>query len=92
MLTSVAPVSGANRGLGFAIVQELARRTDTFVFAGSRDPEAEGSQALRELALGHPDAVQVVKLVAVDEAGNQAAIQTIREISGRLDIVIANSG
>src|SRR5260370_38077471 len=48
MLTSIALVTGANKGLGKEVARQLARRGFR-VYLGSRD-QARGEQAVRELA------------------------------------------
>src|SRR5258707_15395025 len=48
MLTSIALVTGANKGLGKEVARQLARRRFR-VYLGSRD-QARGEQAVRELA------------------------------------------
>ncbi|KAJ6553733.1 hypothetical protein DFH09DRAFT_1495298 [Mycena vulgaris] len=81
-------ISGANRGIGYALAASLAARPDTVVFAGSRDPAA---QSLKDLAAKHPN-VHPVKLTSADQADNEAAIAEIQKIAGQLDVIIANAG
>ncbi|KAJ6498240.1 hypothetical protein DFH09DRAFT_1495250 [Mycena vulgaris] len=81
-------ISGANRGIGYALAASLAARPDTIVFAGSRDPAA---QSLKDLAAKHPN-VHPVKLTSADQADNEAAIAEIQKIAGQLDVIIANAG
>ncbi|KAJ6495515.1 hypothetical protein DFH09DRAFT_1448649 [Mycena vulgaris] len=81
-------ISGANRGIGYALAASLAARPNTVVFAGSRDPAA---QSLKDLAAKHPN-VHPVKLTSADQADNEAAIAEIQKIAGQLDVIIANAG
>ncbi|KAL1666178.1 hypothetical protein EV121DRAFT_202922 [Schizophyllum commune] len=82
-------VSGANRGIGLALVTTLAARPDTIVFAGARQPSS--ATELQKLATAHPGKVHVVSLVSADKEINLAAVKTIREKAGHLDVVIANA-
>jgi NAD(P)-dependent dehydrogenase (short-subunit alcohol dehydrogenase family) len=68
----------------------LAARPDTIVFAGAREPEA--ATELKALAKSHPGALHVVKLTSANEADNRAAVEEIKKVAGRLDVVIANAG
>ncbi|KAL1737887.1 hypothetical protein HDZ31DRAFT_51724, partial [Schizophyllum fasciatum] len=72
-----------------AFVNELARRPETVVFGGVRNP-AQATD-LQALAGAHPGKVHIVKVVSADRAGNDAAIQEIKQVAGRLDVVIANA-
>ena len=101
-------ISGANRGIGLltsfmlplsvthsyspglTLVTELAKRRDTIVFAGAREPTS--ATELNKLASAHPGKIHIVPLVSADKVNNLAAVQTIRETAGKLDVVIANAG
>lgn len=89
MPSTVYLVSGANRGIGLAIVTALASRDNTIVFAGARNPSA--ATDLHALVEKYPGKFHVVKLVSNDKAGNEVAAAQIKEIAGRLDVVIANA-
>ena len=70
-------VTGANRGIGRALVEEALRRGAKQVYAGTRQPMA------------HPDPrVTPVTLDVTDAAQVQAAAQQV----GSLDILINNAG
>jgi norsolorinic acid ketoreductase len=81
-------VSGANRGIGYALAATLAARPNTIVFAGARDPAA---QSLKDLVAKHSN-VHPIKLTSGDVADNAAAAAEIEKIAGHLDVVIANAG
>jgi len=83
-------VSGANRGIGLGIIKQLSERPDTVVFAGTRNPES--AQDLKALEQSKSGVVHVVKLTSGDVADNEAALETVKRIAGRLDVVIANAG
>ncbi|EIN06166.1 NAD(P)-binding protein [Punctularia strigosozonata HHB-11173 SS5] len=83
-------VSGANRGIGLGIVTVLAAKPDTVVFVGARNPSA--AKDLHALADKYPGKLHVVKLVSGDRQGNDAAVEEIKRLAGRLDVVVANAG
>ncbi|KAI5892419.1 NAD(P)-binding protein [Schizophyllum commune H4-8] len=83
-------VSGANRGIGHAIVTQLAARSDAIVFAGARNPA--GATDLQALAQANPDRFHILKLESADKDNNVAAVEEIKRIAGHLDVVIANAG
>ncbi|GAA5844275.1 hypothetical protein JCM9279_001751 [Rhodotorula babjevae] len=82
-------VSGANRGIGFGLVQQLAKRDNVLVFAGARDPTK--ATALNSLA-DETGRVVVVKLESTSEEDAQAAAQLVKDKVGKLDYLVANAG
>jgi len=83
-------ISGANRGIGLALVNEIATRDSTaVVYAGARDPS--GAPALQELASKFAGRVAVVKYVAGDTNLTNAIADLLRERHGRVDVVIGNA-
>jgi norsolorinic acid ketoreductase len=82
-------ISGGNRGIGFAIVENLAARPETVVFAGVRSTAQ--ATALQQLASQNPN-VHIVKLESTSVSDAAAAANTVESISGGLDVVIANAG
>jgi NAD(P)-dependent dehydrogenase (short-subunit alcohol dehydrogenase family) len=82
-------ISGANRGIGFELVKQLASRTDTIVFAAARTPSK--AKDLNDFAHSHTN-VHIVKLESVSEADATAAAKSVEKIAGGLDGVIANAG
>ena len=84
----IALVTGANKGIGKAIVQGLAR--DGFiVYLGARNPD-RGRAAAAELAADGD--VRFVQLDVTDAASVSAAAQTIESEVGRLDVLVNNAG
>jgi norsolorinic acid ketoreductase len=82
-------VTGANRGIGYEIVKALASRPDTVIFAGVRNPAT--TTDLNEIASGNPN-VHVLKMESTSVEDAKAAAKVVEEVSGGLDVVIANAG
>ncbi|KAF9477301.1 NAD(P)-binding protein [Pholiota conissans] len=84
-------VAGATRGIGLALVAEIAEKEPSAViYAGGRNPS--GSSQLIELASKYRGRVELVKYVAADKAGNEAIAKEIGKKHGHIDTVIANAG
>ncbi|KAJ9119038.1 hypothetical protein QFC22_003529 [Naganishia vaughanmartiniae] len=84
-------VSGANRGIGLNLVSAFLEKTPSaIIFAGARDPTK--ATELNELAKKHPNNIHVIKLVADDAESNKAAVEDVKKVTDRLDVVIANAG
>ncbi len=85
----VALVTGASRGLGFAMAEALAEAGATVALNG-RDPAtlAARERELRERGL----AASVAPFDVTDEAASRAGIDAVVARHGALDILIANAG
>ena len=85
----VALVTGASRGLGFAMAEGLAEAGATVVLNG-RDPASLAARAseLRDRGLS----ASVAPFDVTDEAAARAAIDAAVAAHGALDILIANAG
>ena len=84
----ISLVTGANKGIGKAIVKGLAR--DGFiVYLGSRNAERGSSAASELAALGD---VRFVKLDVTDADSVRGAAETIESEFGRLDVLVNNAG
>jgi NAD(P)-dependent dehydrogenase (short-subunit alcohol dehydrogenase family) len=70
-------VTGANRGIGRALVEEALGRGAKQVFAGTRQPMTHADSRVTPLTLDVTDAAQI-----------QAAVERV----GSLDILINNAG
>ena len=87
--TTIALITGANKGIGYATARQLGALGWT-VLAGARDPDL-GERAARELRDGGADA-RFLQLDVTDEASVAAAAKRIGDEFGRLDVLINNAG
>jgi NAD(P)-dependent dehydrogenase (short-subunit alcohol dehydrogenase family) len=85
----VAWVTGGGTGIGLACAVELARQGARVVVSGRRADRLQGAVAQIEAAGGAGLAVQCD---VTDEAIVQAAVATIVQAWGRLDVVLSNAG
>jgi len=88
-LSTVYVISGANRGLGYGVTEQLAKRSSAIVYAGARDPSK--ADKLQQLAKQHSN-VHVVQLRADLEADHRAVAARLEAETGRVDVVWANAG
>jgi NAD(P)-dependent dehydrogenase (short-subunit alcohol dehydrogenase family) len=88
-MTTIALITGANKGIGFATAQLLGTR-GAVVLAGARD-ESRGRQAERDLLAGGADA-RFVPLDVTDDKSVTRAAEWIDAEYGVLDILINNAG
>ncbi len=88
-MTTIALITGANKGIGFATARLLGARGMT-VLMGARDKD-RGRQAERDLRDGGADA-HFVQLDVTDEKSVRKAAEWIEAEYGRLDILINNAG
>ncbi|WP_141583896.1 SDR family oxidoreductase [Actinomadura sp. WMMA1423] len=86
---TVAMVTGANKGIGRAVAEELAARGMT-VLAGARD-RRRGEEAAAALRAAGGD-VHAVVLDVTDTATLQEAATWVEERYGRLDVLVNNAG
>lgn len=86
-------VTGANRGIGFALVQELAKEQDSRIFATVRDPSK--SSDLNKFSKSHTN-VQIIELS--DVSSTEATLKAVKSVESKLgadegiDILISNAG
>lgn len=88
-MTSIALITGANKGIGLATARELGALGWT-VLAGARD-DSRGQRAEKELQGAGADA-RFVGLDVTDEESITAAARWIEAEYGRLDALINNAG
>lgn len=82
-----ALVTGANRGIGLAIAEALARRGDIRVLAGARSARSAAEAAAR---IGH--GALGVALDLSDPQGAEARAVEIEARDGPVDILVNNAG
>lgn len=87
--SKIALVTGANRGIGFETVRQLAAQNITVLLA-ARNAESgkEAATKLRDEGLN----VEFIQLDVDDEKSHAAAAKYIEETFGKLDILINNAG
>lgn len=85
----VALVTGANKGIGFETVRQLAQQGATVLLA-ARD-EKRGAEAAQKLQSEDLD-VQFIKLDVDTPSDHSSAAQFIADNFGRLDILVNNAG
>ena len=88
-MTTIALITGANKGIGFETARLLGARQAT-VLLGARD-EALGRQAERTLRDGGAD-VHFIQLDVTDDTSVRQAAERIETGYGRLDILVNNAG
>jgi NAD(P)-dependent dehydrogenase (short-subunit alcohol dehydrogenase family) len=84
--TTIALVTGANKGIGHTVVRRLAERGWT-VLLGSRDP-ARGAAAAATLQ----GDVEALAIDVTSEESVAAAAKEVEERYGRLDVLVNNAG
>src|ERR671917_1923493 len=89
MTTTIALVTGANRGLGFATARQLAER-GMRVLVGSRD-ESRGRVAAAQLRADGFD-VEALTLDVEDDQSVVAAADHVGAMYGHLDVLVNNAG
>jgi NAD(P)-dependent dehydrogenase (short-subunit alcohol dehydrogenase family) len=84
---STVLVTGANRGLGKALVEEALRRGAKRIYAGARQPFVHANRGVRPLTLDVTDAAQigaaVEKVDTIDILINNAGISLQKDLSDR---------
>lgn len=86
---TTALVTGANKGIGYAIAEGLGR-LGWRVGVGARDPQRL-EEAVARLREGGADAF-AVPLDVTDDASVAAAADRLRDQEGRLDVLVNNAG
>lgn len=90
MSRPVVLVTGANQGIGLAVVRSLARQHSYHVIVGSRDLQAGEKVASGLRDTGH--AASTVQLDLCSPTSIEAAIAKVKQDFGYLDVLINNAG
>jgi len=84
-------ITGANRGIGLALVNEIAsKHSNVLVYAGARDPSS--ANALKEVKDKYPGKVEIIKYVASDVDNNKEAAKIVQSKHGYVDVVVSCAG
>jgi NAD(P)-dependent dehydrogenase (short-subunit alcohol dehydrogenase family) len=89
MTTTIALITGANKGIGLATARQLGARGMT-VLVGARDA-ARGRESVDKLRAEGVDA-RFVPLEVTDAASVAAAAELVDREYGRLDVLVNNAG
>lgn len=87
---TIVIITGANKGIGRAVAERLAREHDYTVIIGSRSPAAGEAVASQLVAEGHRAAA--VQLDVLSDQSVAAAAQFVSDTYGRLDVLVVNHG
>ncbi|GAA96519.1 uncharacterized protein L969DRAFT_49739 [Mixia osmundae IAM 14324] len=82
-------IIGANRGIGFGFVRQLAVKADTMVYASYRN--AARSSGLINFAKTHKNVV-LLTLDMTDERSVKQAAEELKEHTASIDVAIFNAG
>ena len=82
-------ITGANRGIGYELAKILVTRGEV-VWAAHRHPRLQAP--LADLKERYADRLHPVQIDVTKPEQIQAAASQVREVSGRLDVLINNAG
>ncbi|KAF8990527.1 NAD(P)-binding protein [Hymenopellis radicata] len=90
--TKVYLITGANRGIGLAMLNEIATNNadkDVAIIAAARDIS---SQAIADISRKYPGKIHALKYIAGDVENNKVLAQDIEAKFGHVDTVVAVAG
>lgn len=82
-------ITGANRGIGLAVVEEYLSRGDVRLYATCRNPEK--AIDLQKLAQRHSE-LEIIPLEVTNQKSIQRAFREVSAMTTVLDVVINNAG
>ena len=85
-------MTGASRGVGLALVQQLAQKSNNIVVAAIRDMNLDTDHPLSRLVTEKPKSVVLVNLSSANEKEHVAVAAMMKERFGKVDVIIANAG
>lgn len=83
-------ITGSNRGIGLALVNEYFSRNDVHVFATCRNPDS--ATDLQSLKAKNPDSLTIIMLDIDDTESIDRAFEQVSEKTQKLDLLINNAG
>ncbi|KAK3678418.1 hypothetical protein LTR78_001715 [Recurvomyces mirabilis] len=89
-MSTITLVTGANQGIGLAVATTLAKGHGHHVLVGSRNKAAGKDIAASLRDAGH--AATGIQLDLNDDKSIAAAVETIRQDFGHLDVLVNNAG
>ena len=93
MSQTIVLVTGANQGLGFEVVKKLVAEQENYtVILGSRDLKRGEEAAAQITNLAKNSKVDVLQLDVTSDASIAAAVTTIEQKYGQLDVLFNNAG
>lgn len=85
-------MTGASRGVGLALVQQLAQKSNNIVVAAVRNINLHIDHSLSRLITEKPKSVVLVNLSSTNEEEHIAVAAMMKERFGKVDVIIANAG
>lgn len=91
-MSRVFLVTGANTGIGYEVVQQIASKDKNSVVYLSARSEAKGKEAIASLEKGGLTNVKFVLLDVTDTKTIASAYEVIEKAEGKLDVLVNNAG
>ncbi len=89
-LSFFTTVTGGNRGIGLALVEQYSTDSNNIIFVGVRDPPK--ATRVEELAKTAKAKIHLIKIESADEEGNKKAAEEVKKVVGHVDVLLANAG
>ena len=83
-------ITGANRGIGLALVEQYLAAGGYRIFASCRNPDA--ASALNAIAEANPETLRTLQMDVDDETSIKGAVSTVSADTDSLDALINNAG
>jgi NAD(P)-dependent dehydrogenase (short-subunit alcohol dehydrogenase family) len=88
MSPTIVLITGANQGLGYFTALQLAQQPGYHIIIGSRDA-SKGADAVEKIKSdGAQSAVETIQLDVDSDASIDAAVKTVKEKFGKLDVLV----